>query len=51
MIKECCKNQKNLEIKDSGKSDLVLMVCKVCSCRHFELTLDKGKLGVVGKAL
>lgn len=51
MKKACCLDEKNLEIRPSGKEDLVLKVCKVCNCRHFELTLDKGKIGVQGKGL
>lgn len=51
MKKACCKEENNLEVQESGRADLVLRVCKVCKCRHFELTLDKGNIGLKGKGL
>ena len=50
-VNECCKEEDNLEIRDSGKSDLILRVCKVCNRRHFELTINRGIFGIQIKAL
>jgi len=45
--KECCKKSENLTEHRIDK-DRVIRVCKICSCRHFELTVDKGSLGLRG---
>ncbi len=45
-IKPCCKVNENLEIQESGKSDLSLKVCKICGSRHFELTIDPASIGI-----
>lgn len=38
--KDCCKpDAGNLEPKQL-RPDLLVNVCKVCGCRHFELTVD-----------
>lgn len=50
-IKECCQDPANLEEQESGKPDLTLRVCRMCGCRHFELTVDPGKFGVTGVTL
>jgi hypothetical protein len=42
----CCQATENLELRDSGKPDLELRVCRVCGARHFELTVDPVALGV-----
>jgi hypothetical protein len=47
--KECCKKQENLEKQPSHKPELVIMKCKVCGCRHYELTLAPGIFGVEGR--
>jgi len=46
--KECCKNPLNLvkQDVDVSKPGLVIHVCKICTCRHFELTVDPGKIGI-----
>lgn len=49
--KECCKNPDNLIPEDTGKSDLFMMRCKVCRCRHFELNVDSIKLQMQGNAI
>ena len=48
--KDCCKDPENLELTQVN-TDLLVNVCKVCGCRHFELTVDPGKLGMVGAKL
>jgi len=48
--KECCKQPENLVPKQE-RPDLFINVCKVCGCRHFELTVDPGKLGLRGQSL
>lgn len=49
-IKECCQKEENLYLFESN-NDLVVMKCKVCGCRHFELTLAPGHIGVTGAKL
>jgi hypothetical protein len=50
--KACCQDNDNLEVVErravqgSAPADLVVRKCKVCGCRHFELTIDPGKLGL-----
>lgn len=45
--KECCKNVENL-VPSQERPDLIINVCKVCNCRHFELSVDIGSLGLKG---
>jgi len=45
--KECCKQLENL-LPHQERPDLIINVCKVCGCRHFELTIDPGKIGLRG---
>lgn len=42
--KPCCKNPLNLK-KHQERPDLVIRKCMLCGCRHFELTMDPGKIG------
>jgi len=46
-VKDCCKQPENL-VPHQDRPELLVNVCKVCGCRHFELTLEPGVLGVVG---
>ncbi len=45
--KECCRKEENL-IPSQERPDLIIKICRICHCRHFEVTLDPGKLGVTG---
>jgi len=45
--KECCKQPENL-VPHQERPDLLINKCKVCGCRHFELTADPGRLGLRG---
>lgn len=45
--KECCGQLENLE-PHQETPDLLINVCKICGCRHFELTVDSGKMGLIG---
>lgn len=47
----CCEKPENLVEEPSGKPDLVLRRCAMCHCRHFELTVDPGIIGVKGSSL
>lgn len=49
-IKDCCKIEANL-VSTQINEELLVKVCQVCGCRHFEVTLDKGSLGAVGSTL
>jgi len=49
--KECCQRLENLELQQNDKSDLRVMKCKICGCRHFELSVDIGMLGLLGNKL
>lgn len=46
--KECCKVVENLEKQDTGKPELEMWKCKVCGCRHFELSADPGVYALKG---
>ena len=48
--KECCKQPENLK-PYQVRPDLAVNKCQVCGCRHFELTVDPGKLGLRGASL
>lgn len=41
-VKECCQKVENLVPQPSDKPDLSILKCKVCGCRHFELSVDPG---------
>jgi hypothetical protein len=47
---ECCNKSENLKPQQL-RPDLVVNVCQVCGRRHFEMTVDPGKFGVVGAPL
>jgi len=49
--KDCCKQPENLEPSDTGTPELSLLICRVCGCRHFELTLEPGVVGLEGASL
>lgn len=49
--KDCCKQVDNLETQPSEKPELEIRKCKVCGCRHFELSLEPGVFGIEGKNL
>jgi len=50
-INECCKIEANLIPQPTGKPDLTVRVCKVCSRRHFELSVEKGQIGLRGASI
>jgi hypothetical protein len=50
-VKDCCKLEENLELQPSDKPELVIRKCRICQCRHFELTLDPAEIGLVGAKL
>lgn len=42
--KECCKDETNLGPVVQHRPDVTYRRCKVCQCRHFEWTVDPGKM-------
>lgn len=50
-MNECCKNPANLIPQPTDKPDLTLRVCRVCRCRHFEWSVDKGEIGLRGASI
>ncbi len=48
--RDCCRQTENL-VPYQERPDLLVNKCKVCGARHFELTIDPGKLGLVGAPL
>lgn len=44
IMKECCKNEKNLYI--SVEKNGTFKICKVCGCKHYMMVADTGKLGL-----
>jgi len=49
--KECCQKPENLELQPNNRAELTIMVCKVCGCRHFELSVEPLQIGVQGAVL
>ena len=49
--KDCCRVAENLEYHEIKKGHLVAYRCRKCGCRHFELTAQPGKLGLMGSSL
>jgi hypothetical protein len=49
-VKDCCKQEVNLVLTRISL-DEVVNKCQVCGCRHFELTVDPGVIGIRGKDL
>ena len=49
--KECCQKQENLELHKTDDSDLIFYKCKVCGCRHFELTVQPGIIFSKGQVI
>jgi len=51
-VKECCQKARNLvlraEDQDVQQSDKLVRRCKVCDCRHIEITVEPGEIGVFG---
>jgi hypothetical protein len=45
MKKECCKDKDNLYVYERD-GDLVTYKCRVCGCRHFELTMRPIKMNL-----
>jgi hypothetical protein len=48
--KPCCQDPANLSapIRDPEGPGLEIRVCRVCACRHYELTLEPGVIGLRG---
>ena len=52
--KDCCKVSANLYRRENDpeeRVDLIVNRCRVCGCRHFELTADPLKLILRGASL
>jgi len=50
--KDCCKLEDNLKVQPSdGRPELLIRKCIVCGCRHIELSLDPGIIGLEGTKL
>src|SRR5688572_1130573 len=45
LMKDCCKDLSQREEKHP-RPDLVVSVCLTCGCRHFELTVETGEIGL-----
>jgi hypothetical protein len=52
-MESCCENLENRTESEpvEGKPDLTVQRCVVCNRRHFELTVDPGRLGMWGGTL
>ena len=48
----CCNDPENLlPHHETEMPDLTAVKCQVCGCRHFELSVDPGEIGVEGAPL
>lgn len=44
-IRNCCKEEINLELQPTDSPDKTVRICKVCGRRHFRMTLGSAKFG------
>ena len=50
-MKDCCKDEATLALLTSStRPDLIVKLCLVCGCKHYELTVEPGVLGLRGFA-
>ncbi len=45
-MKPCCEDPANRSKPEQVKDDVQVTRCEVCDCRHFELTVDPGVVGI-----
>ena len=56
-MNECCTYPENRDSgpgprgADDAPDGVTITHCRVCECRHFEVTVDPGKFGIQGAAL
>jgi hypothetical protein len=48
--KRCCRNFDNRTPNVRVRPDLVTCSCRVCGCRHLELTADPQAFGLAGRS-
>jgi hypothetical protein len=48
--KVCCQQEENIYVAEQV-DNLVIRKCKVCGCRHFELSVEAGQIGLTGARL
>lgn len=46
-IKDCCQDV-GQSVRERLSEDLEVRKCRVCGCRHFELSIDPAELGAMG---
>jgi hypothetical protein len=44
--KECCQKPENLKEEYDPRPEFKVFVCQICGCRHYELTVEAGDLGL-----
>jgi hypothetical protein len=42
----CCQQPENLKALPQTRTDLIIRVCAVCGRRHFEVTMEPGRIGL-----
>lgn len=50
-VKPCCREAGNLELAqttDDGGSRETVWKCRVCQCRHFDVTITPARFGLEG---
>lgn len=50
-IKACCQQDENLVVGTAVGGSTILRTCRVCGCRHFEVSLEPIKVHTEGAAL
>lgn len=50
-IKECCQNLDNLYEVPDDRPKVKINKCRVCGCRHIEVVVEPGELGVFGSGV
>ena len=41
---DCCKHSMNLVEIRNGRSDVRILTCRICGCKHIRLKTDPGKI-------
>ena len=50
-IKECCQKAENLKEVPDDRESITVRKCSVCACRHIEVMVEPGELGVFGGSM
>ena len=49
--KECCQKAENLKEVPDDRENIIVRKCQECGCRHIEIVVEPGVVGVFGGGL